>query len=628
MNFLGLSFVYPALLGSILLAPVIILAYLNRSPRKEKIVSSLILLRLLPKAPAIRQKIKIPPLFWLELLILVLLGFLAAYPNYSSKGDRVGIILDSSLSMRSRENATTRFEVAQNEIKKWLDLQNQNDQFTLYTSSPRLRRVSGKLVSQGEIKSTLASARISSSPDYLDESLSQLVSSASFDKIFVVSDKEPSYSKSGNTFPVDARMVGELVSNAALSNLRLDKKNSAVIAAIGYYSQKPGRAKVQAYLESNLIAETPVVLEPRRVIEARLNLPRSLSGLVRVEVVLSEPDSIYVDNTGYLLVGTTQSKNILLVTTNDSTGNSLGLDKLSAEAISPQSYTMLTDELKKEFRLIIFHAVCPGTQPGVPSLIISPPLDCNLFPGQKEVSNPVFSSWKTENAITSYLNFNLIRPNRSVVFQPSNWAETVISVEQGPALLAGEKDGIRYAVSGFELLPFEGKSTPAVSILTLNLFSWLSSGGEFQDTMRTGAQIQVPQDRAGELDKSWWQLTLPAGEIVRSDTWKDNDGPPRADASGLYELKSGVGDKKFVVNAFHPEESATNERGSYEASYVVPQSDETPRQSSLWSSILVLILSLLAIETAIRLYFSLKSRSSANNKRSSESSSLSQVRNA
>ena len=68
MSALGLSFGIPALLGLFFAAPLIILAYLNRSPRKEKLVSSLLLLRQLPKAPVIRQKIKIPPLFFLELL--------------------------------------------------------------------------------------------------------------------------------------------------------------------------------------------------------------------------------------------------------------------------------------------------------------------------------------------------------------------------------------------------------------------------------------------------------------------------------------------------------------------------------------------------------------------------------
>jgi hypothetical protein len=39
---------------------------------------------------------------------------------------------------------------------------------------------------------------------------------------------------------------------------------------------------------------------------------------------------------------------------------------------------------------------------------------------------------------------------------------------------AGEYDGVRYAIVGFELFPFDGKKTPTLSILTLNLLSWVS----------------------------------------------------------------------------------------------------------------------------------------------------------
>jgi len=613
MNILGLSFVTPALLGLALVAPVIILAYLNRSPRTEKIVSSLLLLRLLPRAPSIKQKIKIPPLFWLELLVLLLLGFLAAYPNYSSKGDRVAIILDNSLSMRSRQEATTRFELAQNEVKVWVELQSESDRFTLFSSSPRLRRESGGLISKGELKLALTKSRVSSSPDYLDESLSELISSGSYDKIFVASDKEPSYSKGGNTFPVDSRMVGSLVVNAALSNLRFDKKNNLVVSAISLYGSKIINAKVQAYLAGNLIAESPVKLEPKRVIEARLSLPKNITGLVRVEVVLSEPDSIYVDNTGYIIVGGAQTKNILLVSLEDAENNSLGLDKLSAETISPQSYASLSEEAKKEFHLIVLHGVCPLIPPPIPSIFISPPIDCKLFPGVKEVENPKISSWKTESSITSYLDFSLLKPNRSVVFAKSSWAQEVLNAEQGGILLAGEKDGVRYAATGFELLPFEGSSTPTASILTLNLFSWLSSGGNFQDTIRTGAQIQ-PLLGVSDINNKRWELVLPAGEIIRSDSWIENDGLPRADAPGFYKLRNANGEREFVVNAFQPDESATDERSQYEASYTVTPADIQPRNSDLWRNIIALILLLLSVELVVRLVQVLKSTPKLNRK--------------
>ncbi len=608
MSALGLSFGIPALLGLFFAAPLIILAYLNRSPRKEKLVSSLLLLRQLPKAPVIRQKIKIPPLFFLELLILLITAFLASYPSYRSSGNRIALVLDNSLSMRARERDTTRFDLAKEELNTWLRTRNPQDRFTLFVSSPRMRRTSGELVDAGAIVAAEESAKFSSSPDYLEEGISQIIASSKYDKIFVVTDKQASFSGGGESFPVEARTVGELVPNIALSNLRYDRKTNSAIASIALYGAKTATAKLQAYVGGELIAESPVTLEPRRAVEGRLTLPRSTKELVRIEVVLSEPDVIYMDNVGYLLESGAQTKNMLLVTPEEDRTTALGLDKLGAQAISPDGFAKMGEDIRKEYRTVIFHKLCPSPPPPVPSLFIYPPADCDLFPSSRDLIAPVLSSWKPDNSITSYINFNLIKLGRSVVFNAPEWAETILSSEQGAVMVAGEREGVRIAATGFELLPFEGNVTPAMSILTLNTLSYLSSGGELQDTMRTGSPIPVPEfDLAQGLVESW-QLLLPAGEIVRSENWKDNDGPPRADAPGLYKLVTKKKEKLLVANSFHPDESATDERGNFEASYPVEEGEVKSFDSDLWKSVLGALLLLLAADLLIRLIMLFRDR--------------------
>ena len=43
----------------------------------------------------------------------------------------------------------------------------------------------------------------------------------------------------------------------------------------------------------------------------------------------------------------------------------------------------------------------------------------------------------------------------------------------GPIACAGEEDGQRYVILGFEIFPFDGLRTPTLSIFTLNTFQWL-----------------------------------------------------------------------------------------------------------------------------------------------------------
>ena len=53
--------------------------------------------------------------------------------------------------------------------------------------------------------------------------------------------------------------------------------------------------------------------------------------------------------------------------------------------------------------------------------------------------------------------------------------KSIINSEQGSILFAGESRGFRFAVLGFEIFPFEGSKTPALSVLTLNLLNWLAN---------------------------------------------------------------------------------------------------------------------------------------------------------
>jgi len=609
---MGLSFFYPAALGLLAISPLLVLAYLNRSPKRERIVSSLLLLRHLPKVPAIREKIKLPPRFFLELLILFLLAAASAYPRLNARGERIAILVDNSMSMGAASGAGRRADLAVKEIKGWLGLRSSKDRFTLYLSSPRLRRISEELVERSEIEGLLDKIVLSDAPDYLDGTLSQLVSSGQYGRAFVVSDKLASFTgtSSGQTFPVDVRTVGEPVANVGIVNLRLERKKDSgntVVASLALFGSRPMQATIRALSisSSQVVAETPVSLEPKRIVEARLTLSKNYAETLRVEVHVSHADRNYlalgVDNAGYLNLGAAQGKNILIVSEEDPGENVFGLRGLGAEAIRASGYSSFPEARLKEFRAIIFDGAVPRELPSVPSLFLSPPLDNAIYPGAGEVSSPAISSWRAESPLTNDVNFQLIKLNRCVVLKPPDWSEPILNVEQGPVIVSGESQGVRSAAVGFALLPFEGRRTPTLSVLTLNLLSWLSGGAQFEETMRTGGALPVPAEGS-------WRLIQPGGDVLDSKTWKHVDGAPRADKSGIYILQTADKERQIIVNAFHPDESATDEQLSFEASYAVEQQKEDGGDSTFWRELIGIILLLTAVELIWRLaaFFNLR----------------------
>jgi hypothetical protein len=586
----------PASLTLLMLAPLLILAYLNRAPRKQRLVSSLMLFRELPKLPAMRDKIKLPWRFFLELLILLLLALLAAYPVYETNGQRVALIIDNSLSMSAISAQGRRFDAARLQLEKWLELQSEKDRFTLYLSSPSPTRISGELVSRGEIVRLLPSLLpASSAPDFIEAALTEISGSGNFEKAFVVTDKEPNYGAGGG-FPVEVRTVGEPAPNLALINLRLDRKSSAIVASLMAFTSANAQVKLRATVGSTLIAESSVNLEPKRITEASLPL-RSIAGeIVRVDLVPADigQDAIALDNIGYIDLQKKSLKNLLLVTDSAAGEELLGLRSFGADSVSGEGYSRLSVEEIESYNTVVFHQLVPRSLPRVPTLIISPPAGNSTVRVVAELDQPVVSSWRTESNLTSYLNLSLLKLRRAQSFELPDWAQGIVSAEQGPVLVAGEERGVRRVVVGFELLPFEGKKTPTVSVLTLNILNWLSGGAQFDETIRTGGFLPLP--REGK-----WQILFPGGR-----TEEGSGSRVRADVSGLYRVREGERETRIVVNAFHPEESATDERSSFEINY----SGESTRRSDnlFWRDLAKVLLGLILLDLAIRLILLLRGK--------------------
>src|SRR5206468_228015 len=121
------------------------------------------------------------------------------------------------------------------------------------------------------------------------------------------------------------------------------------------------------------------------------------------------------------------------------------------------------------FPLVLFHLTAPDTLPPTNAAFILPPEGNTLFPLGKATSQLQVTQWATAHPLTAYVTFSLLSPPYAQAFLPVSWCKPVLSATVGPLVLAGERDGRRYAAVGFDLLPYLGKKNLPTSILTLNL---------------------------------------------------------------------------------------------------------------------------------------------------------------
>src|SRR3989338_6131317 len=96
-----MEFLNPAALYAFFLLPLLLIPYLIKRRPRRLVFSSLLLLRDLATAALGRPwgKLYLPPIFFLQLLLLVLLILALAEPVFSVRPLKVAVIIDHSPSM-------------------------------------------------------------------------------------------------------------------------------------------------------------------------------------------------------------------------------------------------------------------------------------------------------------------------------------------------------------------------------------------------------------------------------------------------------------------------------------------------------------------------------------------------
>jgi len=552
-------------LSLFLVIPVLILAYLRRNPSNQTIVSSLLLIRKLKSRQVIKKRIKLPLRFFLEVLALSLLVVALASPIISVKNKRVAIIIDTSLSMRALEGGQSRITKAI-EVTAEILQDETNAVFSIYTSTPKLTLVGERdLSSSAALSVVKENVKAGYSSDLLSGSVLELAQSGTYDELYVVTDKRVSYldatNEGGKEVKIIAKKVGEPTSNLAIISAKLSedavdqsKQNISVSLLASSDQELKGRVELRELSGSDskekLLTTTQITVGENKRAEVNFTVRHNVNSIYKILVVpsVAKDNNIIEDDEVFVTAAPSSATKILVVSKDGK--STLGLDKIRGiitTALSIGEYNHKSEQELYSNSLIIFHRVSPASLPEVPSLLVIPPADGKLFIVENEVAAPVISSWNENHPINSYLKVKLLNLSSAEMLQVPTWGEKIINLEQGTIAFAGEYQGIKYAVLGFEIFPFEGDITPVPTVLTLNLIKWLMQNASIKSQYLTGSVIP--------LDSSNWSKITPDGIKVEIQDDKSQElGLP-----GLYRFTNDSQQEIVIpVNAIHPEESNTN----------------------------------------------------------------------
>lgn len=594
-----------AVFGAII--PLLVLAYLFKRKTLNQKVSSLVILKQIPKRTSVTRKVKLPLRFFLELLALIALLLALTEPVEMNKKSKGVILLDNSLSMQATDGVgKSRFKTAQELLVAQISAHSEISSWSLYLTSPALQNI-GNSISSGAAIDEINKQKPSFSSDNLASEIKEVNGKEDYKKLFIASDKDNESKTEGDIVYLKVGSSdGNYFINAVSLEPSANTTESQILAVISNANEKALELNVKLYLlrshnqSADLVATKEVALQKRASIKTSFDINASNSpGVYKIvlenRAMDKRSNAIAADDIAWF---STSSMGLLDILVVSDQGSLLGLDKISSlnpKAVSLSSYNQLNEEQIKEFNFIIFHLVTPDYAPKNHSLFILPPQGNPVFPLKNAVQNPKITSWINSHPLTSYLKVTLLEPATAETFQSSLWAKDIVNSEQGCLVIAGESRGLRYIGVGFEILPFEGSKSLASSIFLLNSVDWLLGGTTIQAQLLSGMVIKTP--RQGGF--TW----IPQSQESKEVTAPENPVLFLPEP-GIYRLinNNTKEEKIFAVNSFYPEESdLLNETSIGIPQKAKAQPDLRKESRSLWFYFLLAGFIFLLVDFALRL---------------------------
>ena len=505
-----MEFLNPAALYGFFLLPLLLIPYLVKRKPRRLVFSSLLLLQEFSSPSKSRPwgPLRLPPIFFLQLLLLLLLIGSLAEPVFSVRPLKIAIILDNSASMQALEDRNggqkSRFEMAQDQARDLVRDLSAKAQIDLYHTVPRLEPVGAEALTPNEtlpLIVTLKPFDLAESEGSYGEELFRLLKEKSYERIYFLTD-HPVRTQSE---AIRVMTVGRPKENLAITlfHLRRPSFSSSEMEAkveVTSFSSREEKVKVSLKADGRLLFSRTLSLAPRKSAIASFE---GFPALLTYEAELEVNDGLALDNRRFAVLPGSKELEILGISPRPEALYSLRtIPGLKLNVIPPEGYGK---SAVGSHSLVIFHFSAPALLPQNHAIFILPPKENPLVAVGEALSRPQISSWRDPHPLTRYINFALFRPPYARSLKPLSLGDAIIQSPEGPLAIGLEQKGFRYLVLGFDPFPYLGRENLPVSIFTLNLLEWFYEGmGGY--SVATGEPLQLSDQHEGGI------VVTPKGE--------------------------------------------------------------------------------------------------------------------
>ena len=501
-----MEFLNPAALFGLLALPLLLIPYLIRKKPRRLVFSSLLLFLAAGEQARTRAfgRINLPPIFFLQLLLLALLVFALSEPVFSVLPTRVAFVLDNSASMQAMEDGKTRLALAKERLGAVANELGSAGQVDLYLTTPRLAKIHGATLTPAQTVSLVKSVDaydLGDTPLDYDRVLSQLAREQKYERVYLFTD----HPAGGQAATIRVISVGQPKGNLAVTGFDLSRASLVnarmeASAVVANFSDRDEKIKIALKADGVALASRDLVVPAGRTATTTFD---GFAERPSYEVAIEARDALALDNRRFAVVPASRNLRILAVTPRPQAAASLkSIPGASVDVIAPADYGKFD---RGGYGLELFHYSAPQQLPENPSMFILPPASSALVNLGAPISNVQVSGWREPHPLTRYVNFSLLRPTYARPLQPQVPGQVIMEAPAGALVFAAEQRGIRYLALGFDPLPYLGRDNLPMSILTLNLLDWFFESGSAR-SRATGEPIPLNTVGAGDF------IITPTGE--------------------------------------------------------------------------------------------------------------------
>ncbi|PKM93566.1 MAG: hypothetical protein CVU84_15425 [Firmicutes bacterium HGW-Firmicutes-1] len=434
-------------LTALICLPIIIILYMLRPKNIPYSLPSLYLWKMMSneiESASQFQKLKSSLLMFLQLAIALLIAFMLAglFIKNSQMPDRVILVVDCSVSMKSTDIEPTRMEYAKEQAITYIKQLNKEAQVTLIS----LKDIPEILLTDETDHSLVASSikDLSAIDAYSDINLA-LQATAALKK-----DEGTTIVYFGDrAFPgAENVVVSKDNNNIAVHNIAYTIYTGAtemrVLADITNESETKVHVPISLYADELFLDAKQVEIEPHE--SAKVFFDKVPLATNELKVQIDREDNLVVDNIAYTTIAKEQIKKAVLVT-----GSNVFLEKVFKLNKGIELYQAEPKDIDtlKGFDLYIFDGVLPTTLPTDGAILLFDPPENTYFEVLGYAENPELFSAGHE--ITTHLNKPDFAIGSTQIYEVPTWADDVLDTEYGVCAFAGTYHGVRIVTFGFDL---------------------------------------------------------------------------------------------------------------------------------------------------------------------------------